>query len=280
MKQTIFRAGGCLAICLALGGTAVAQTPVPPAASAPVPAAASVPALVPAPAPTPATAPADDPNAIRVLLSPQLETTLVSQMVGRVVGLRSQIGARVEKGQVVVRFECNEAAARLDMARAESAAARETLTAKENLRKLDAVGDMEVALAAAGADRARAAVELAKAQVAQCTVAAPFAGRLVKAHVKLHQGVNVGTPLLELVSDGPLKIRLNAPSRWLMQLREGTPFEVTINETGRSYPAKVTAINARVDAVAQTIELEARLNGAPPELRPGMSGVARFRIAP
>ena len=31
-------------------------------------------------APTPAT----DPNAIRVLLSPELETTLVSQMVGRI----------------------------------------------------------------------------------------------------------------------------------------------------------------------------------------------------
>lgn len=265
MKQTIFRTGGWLAICLALNGAAAAQTPVPPPRQRQ--------ASIPAPAP-------DDPSTIRVLLSPELETTLVSQMVGRVVGLRSQIGARVEKGQVVVRFECNEAAARVDMARAEFAAARETLTAKENLRKLEAVGDMEVALAAAGSDRAKAAVELAKAQLSQCTVASPFAGRLVKAHVKLHQGVNVGTPLLELVSDGPLKIRLNAPSRWLTQLREGTPFEVTINETGRTYPAKVTAINARVDAVAQTIELEARLNGAPPELRPGMSGVARFRIQP
>ena len=273
MNRSIFRTISSLSLGLALAGIALAQTPVPPATKA---------AALPSPATPakPAAAPADDPNAIRVLLSPELETTLVSQMAGRIVSLHAQLGARVQKGQVVVRFECDEATARQDMARAELAAAQETLRAKQDMRKLDAVGDMEVALAAASADKAKAAVALAKAQVAQCTVVAPFSGRVVKAHVKPHQGVSAGTQLLDLVSDGPLKIRLNAPSRWLAQLREGTPFEVAINETGRSYPAKVTAINARVDAVAQSIELEARLDGMPRELRAGMSGTARFRIAP
>ncbi|MGB4673730.1 MAG: efflux RND transporter periplasmic adaptor subunit, partial [Azovibrio sp.] len=230
-----------------------------------------------APAPAPAAA-AEDPNAIRVLLSPELETTLVAQMTGRIARLQAQLGARVEKGKPVVSFDCSEAAARLNMARAEFAAARESLGAKERLRKLDAAGDVEVSLAAAEADKFRAAIALSQAQLAQCTVAAPFAGRVVKIYVKPYQGVSIGTPLVEMVSDGPLKLRLNVPSRWLRQLREGTPFEVTINETGRTYPAKVTAINARVDAVAQTIELEARLDGAPPELLAGMSGIARFKI--
>jgi len=199
-------------------------------------------------------------------------------MTGRIARLQAQLGARVEKGQPVVSFDCSEAAARLNMARAEFAAARESLGAKERLRKLDAAGDVEVSLAAAEADKFRAAIALSQAQLAQCTVAAPFAGRVVKIHVKPYQGVSIGTPLVEMVSDGPLKLRLNVPSRWLRQLREGTPFEVTINETGRTYPAKVTAINARVDAVAQTIELEARLDGVPPELLAGMSGIARFKI--
>ena len=53
-------------------------------------------------------------------------------------------------------------------------------------------------------------------------------------------------------------------------------FEVAIDETRKTYPAKVSAINARVDAVAQTVELEARIDGKPPELLAGMSGIARF----
>ena len=85
-----------------------------------------------------------------------------------------------------------------------------------------------------------------------------------------------GVPLIEMVSDGPLKLRLNVPSRWLHALKVGTSFEVAIDETRKTYPAKVSAINARVDAVAQTVELEARIDGKPPELLAGMSGIARF----
>ena len=131
-------------------------------------------------------------------------------------------------------------------------------------------------LANAAAERARAAIGVNQAQAAQCSVVAPFSGRVVRVHVKPHQGVAVGAPLVELVSDGPLKLRLNVPSRLLRTLKIGQRFDVDIDETGKTYPAKVTAINARVDAVAQTVELEARIDGRPPELLAGMTGIARF----
>ena len=111
-----------------------------------------------------------------------------------------------------------------------------------------------------------------RAQLSQCSVLAPFTGRIVRMHVKPHQGVNVGSPLVEMVSEGPLKVRLNAPSRLLRTLQVGTPFEVAIDETGKSYAAKVTAINARVDAVAQTVELEGA-SRAKPRASGGMTGV-------
>ncbi len=267
-----------LVLCsLMASAAAQAQSPVPPAGGMPRPAPVGQPPS-PAPAmPAPA-ATAEDPNAIRVLLSPDVETTLVAQMVGQISHLQAQLGARVPKGRTIVRFDCGEAQARLRMAQAENTSAQETLTVKQDLRKLNAAGDMEVSLAASEVEKTHAAIEVSRAQLAHCTVAAPFTGRIVRVHVKPFQGVSVGAPLLEMVSDGPLKIRLNVPSRWLRQLKQGTPFEVAINETGQTYLAKVTAINARVDSVAQTIELEARMDKAHPELLAGMSGVARFEM--
>ncbi|WXL25521.1 efflux RND transporter periplasmic adaptor subunit [Ectopseudomonas mendocina] len=217
-----------------------------------------------------------DPNAIRVLLSAQTETTLVAQMMGQIATLNASLGATVKKGQTLVGFDCAEAQARLKMAQAERDSAKETLSVKDNLRKLDAAGDLEVSLARTELRRSEAAVAMSTAQMAHCTVLAPFDGRVVKTHVKPYQGVNVGAPLVELVSSGALKIRLNVPSRLLSEINPGTPFSVEIDETGRSYSAKVTAINGRVDAVAQTIELEGRLDEVSAELLPGMSGVARF----
>ena len=223
---------------------------------------------------------AADPSAIRVLLAPELETTLVAQMVGRITTLNAALGARVAKGRTVVAFDCSESQARLQMAQAEHAAAYETMDVKSRLQKLEAAGESEVTLAEAAVNRAKAAIALSRAQLGQCNVAAPFSGHVVRVHVKPHQGVNVGSPLVELVSDGPLKVRLNAPSRLLRDLKVGTPFEVRIDETGKTYPAKVTAINARVDAVAQTVELEGRIDGKPTELLAGMTVVARFKGQP
>lgn len=274
MGAVLFRRCAALALGLSLALPAAAQSPVPPAGAAARATAPDAPALV-----RPLT-PADDSSAIRVLLSAEREATLAAQMVGRIASLQAQLGQRVQKGKAVVGFDCGEANARLNMAQAEHASAKESLGVKERLRKLDAAGDMEVTLAAANADKSQAAIALSRAQLAHCTVHAPFTGSVVKIHVKQHEGVNIGAPLVEMISDGPLKLRLNVPSRWLRQLKAGTPFEVSINETGRVYPAKVTLINARVDAVAQTIEIEARMNSAAPDLLAGMSGTARFRIEP
>ena len=222
-----------------------------------------------------ATAP---PNPIRVLLSPDLETILTAQMAGRISVLNASLGSAVTKGRPIVVFDCSEASAKLQMAQAEYASALESLETKNRLRKLEAAGDMEVSLAVAAADRGKAVIAVSQAQLAQCTVLAPFSGKIVKLYVKPYQGVNVGSPLLEMVSDGPLKLRLNVPSKFLRKLRIGTSFEVDIDETGKTYPAKVTAINARVDAVSQTVELEAQINNRDPELLTGMTGIARIDL--
>jgi len=258
-------------LALLLSAAVQAQTPqTAPAAPAP----AAIPVV------KPAAAPVADANAIRVLLAPEVETTLVAQMAGRIEVLNASLGQPVTKGKLLVGIECGEAQARLRMAEADLATARDMLTGKTGLKQLNAAGDLEVSTAQAAVDKAKGAVSLGRSQVAYCSLNAPFNGRIARIYAKQHQGVNVGAPVLDLVSDGPLKLRLNVPSIYLRQLKVGTSFDVAINETGKTYPARVTAINARVDAVAQTIELEARIDGQAAELLAGMSGIARFPFKP
>jgi len=218
----------------------------------------------------------DDAGSIRVLLVADLETTLSSQMSGTLGEFNAALGQAVAKDAVLARFNCAEAQARSRVAAAELTMARQNLEAKRNLRKLDAVGDLEVAMANTELQKADGARALAQAQSGYCLVQAPFAGRVAKVHAKPFQTVAAGTPLFDLVSDGALKVRLNVPSSLLPKLKAQQALEVAILETGKAYPAHVSAINARVDAVAQTVELEARLDAAHPELIAGMSGTARF----
>lgn len=215
---------------------------------------------------------------VRALVAPQAESALSSAMLGRVQRLHVSLGSEFKKGALLLEFFCEEQVARRAMGEAEVAAARENHEAKLRLQGLQSAAEVEVALAAAALEKARAQLTLYKVQAALCQVRAPFAGRVARIHVKPHQSVTAGQPLIDIVSDAPPKLRLNVPSKWLAWLTRGREFMVTIDETYRNYKARVSAINARVDAASQSVELEATVTNPGPELLPGMSGTANFDL--
>lgn len=217
-----------------------------------------------------------NPDVVRALIAADKETTLAAPMAGRITELNMSLGSAFAAGDTLLTFDCAENQARAKIARAELKGARENYHAKSRLRALKAAGDVEVNLASASVGKGEGQVELSQVQVDECAVKAPFDGRVARLHVKQYQGVNLGAPLADIISGGPLKLRINAPSRWLRTLKLGMPFQVTVDETGRSYPAKVSAIGAHVDAAAQAVEIEGRFDGSFPELLAGMSGTVHF----
>ena len=118
----------------------------------------------------------------------------------------------------------------------------------------------------------RAEVAAMAAMLSKCSVAAPFAGRVSEQKVREQQYVQPGQALLEIIDDSVLELEFIAPSRWLAWLRPGHAFQVRIDETGKSYPAKVLRIGAKVDPVSQSVKLASAINGKFPELIAGMSG--------
>lgn len=213
-------------------------------------------------------------NRILVQAWAEAEAVVSSPMVGLVQQMPSRVGQRFDKGEVLVRFECTENQARAQIAQAELTGAQETLEAKIRLKSMEAASEIEVTTAAAQVAKAEAQLRLSQYQVSQCQVTAPFAGYVVRVIGKPHQTSTVGQPLVEIISAGVPKLRVSAASRLFPRIKVGTPLRVRIDETGISYSAQVTAVNARIDPVNQTFEMEARIQGAAASLLPGMSGTA------
>ena len=116
--------------------------------------------------------------------------------------------------------------------------------------------------------------------MAYCKVVAPFTGRLVKHKVKLAESVSLGQPLMDLVNPGSLKAQLYVPAAWLGWIRAGSQFSVKTAQDGKTYRARVSKLNARVEGVSQSLELEARFEGSTQGLLPGMVGTAVFPDRP
>ncbi|MFL6658738.1 MAG: efflux RND transporter periplasmic adaptor subunit [Massilia sp.] len=226
-----------------------------------------------APAAPPA---APDNKAIRVLVVAGQESILASQMAGRIEQIDAALGSTIKAGQLLLRFNCDAQQAQLKMANAEFYGAQRTFESKAKLQALQSVSELEVQQSAAAAERAKAQIELIQVQLKSCSVRAPFAGRVTRLYAKRYESVGANQPLIEVVDNSKLKLKLNVPSPWLAWLKPGSPFSVQIEETGKAYEGKVARINGRVDAVSRSVELEGEVTGNAPALLPGMSGVAQF----
>ena len=215
---------------------------------------------------------------VRVLLIPDKETTVSrsgsSLAAARINKLNVALGSKFKTGNTLVTFNCIEPRARLVMAKAELSGAVETHTAKLRMHGLEQASDVEVALAASDVAKARATVKLSELQIRYCSIKAPWDGRIAKVYVRNHMTVTPGQPMLDLVKSGPLRLKVNVPSRLLSRLKVNSKFEVKIDETGKTYQASVAAINSRVDSVSQTVEIEGLMTQEFPELLAGMSGTA------
>lgn len=213
-----------------------------------------------------------DPMEIRAQLVPLRYATLGAEMDGRISLLAVREGDSFGKGEVLVRFECSTQKAQLDRSEVEVAMARKSHAAKEKLFRLNAVGELDWDLALSAVERAEAERAATRTLLQKCQVVAPYAGRVAEQRVQAQQFVRAGEPLLDILDDRNLELQFIVPSRWLVWLAVGTGVRIAIDETGRTYDARVSRVAPRIDPVSQTVKIVAVISGHHPELLAGMSG--------
>jgi RND family efflux transporter MFP subunit len=240
---------------------------------------APVPALPAAPAIVPASAHAPDDGRIRIQLVARDQVDLSSEISAKIATMPFRDGDAFRAGQTLVSLDCSLYAAQLHKAQAEADAAAQLKQVNDQLSKLHSIGQIDVDEASAKAKASAAEVAYMQATVRKCSIAAPFDGRVVKRSAAAQQFAEPGKTLLTIVDTGHLELKMIVPSKWLAWLKPGNALTVNVDEVGKTYPATVARIGARVDPVTQTVDVTAALSGHAPDLLPGMSGWASFASA-
>lgn len=215
---------------------------------------------------------------IRAQLLPRRYTTVAAEIGAKINRLPVAEGGTFRAGQLLVSFDCSLQQAQLQKAQAELEGAELTYKSNQRLAELNSVGHLELDLSRSAVGKAKAERGATQAVLAKCGVSAPFAGRVAEQKVREQQYVQPGQSLLDILDDSVLELEFLVPSNWLSWLRIGGKFQVNIDETGKSYPAKFIRIGARVDPVSQSVKVAAAIDGKFPELIAGMSG--RVQVTP
>lgn len=213
---------------------------------------------------------------VRAQLTPRRYTTLAAEIGAKVNSLPVPEGGTFAAGRVLIVFDCSVQEAHLKRAESALSAAESTWRANIRLEELNSVGKLELDVSRAEVEKNNAEVAAMVATLSKCRVTAPFSGRIAEQKVREQQFVQPGQSLLDILDDSELEIEFIVPSRWLGWLKAGYAFRIRIDETGKSYPARVQRLGARVDPVSQSIKIVAAIDGRYPELLAGMSGQAAF----
>ncbi len=216
---------------------------------------------------------------IRVLVVPVHEAKLSSQLSARVTAIEVKSGEQFHQGDTLIRFDCAIHQAELAKSKAEYKSAQARLASNKKLRSLGSGSALDLAVARAELEKAAAERARARKRVSQCQVAAPFDGRVNELFINRFESVREGDDLADILNDRQLRLEMFVPSDWLRWLKPGTPFDVQIGETGKTYAAKISMIGARVDPVSQSIALHGEIIGDAADLLAGMSGTASFAAA-
>lgn len=217
-------------------------------------------------------------QAVRALIKPRIQAVLSSAVAGRILRLPLHEGDRFRNGDTLVEFDCSWFNAAQAAAQAGLNHAQAKLSGLESLAAMRSAGGMDVALARAEVERARAELRTAGLSVKHCVVTAPFNGRVVDLRARAFESVAANTPLLSVLDDGDLETALVVPSNWLTWLKPGHPFVIDIDETGKRQTGRVSRLGASVDPVSQTVTVFGTIDGIDPAVIAGMSGTAR--VAP
>lgn len=215
---------------------------------------------------------------IRALVVARDRAVISSEIAARIDAITARPGDTFVKGDVLVRLDCALYEAERASARADRASAAAQLESNQKLYDLRSIGKLDLAVAQAVLDKADAALRRSQVMASRCTILAPFDGRVAAWHAQPFEVVDPGVPLIEIVGIDPLEVEAIVPSAWLPRLEIGAAVEISLEETGQRYTAAVTRIGSGVDPASRTLRVFARFDKPDAQLRPGMSGQARFGL--
>ncbi len=235
-------------------------------------AAARVETPVPVASPTPPRVE----ETIRGVINAASESTVASRMTARIIAMPYSEGQAFRAGATLVEFDCSSTAAQLRAAQAATAAYRETYRTQVELDEFEATGKNDVAISRANLGKAEAEAKAVAAQMSDCSVRAPFSGKVVEQMARRNDIAASGQPLLKIQSGGNVELELIVPSKWLTWLGPGAEFAFKIDETGNTIRGKVQRLGAAVDPVSKTIKVVGIMTESEGLILAGMSGTATF----
>lgn len=138
-------------------------------------------------------------------------TDLSFKRAGQIEVLDIRQGATIKQGQQLARLNAREAQQRVNDRQTAATLAQRQFDRFQTLSGRQAISKAEMDVQRASRDSANAALQIAREELNQMTLIAPFGGTLASVHVRNHQVVSAGQPIVTLTRTDLLDVVFSLP---------------------------------------------------------------------
>ncbi|HTM52023.1 MAG TPA: efflux RND transporter periplasmic adaptor subunit [Bryobacteraceae bacterium] len=115
----------------------------------------------------------------------------------------------------------------------------------------------------------RAAVSLARQQLSDTVIRAPFHGAITRRQATVGEFLAVNAPVVMLVRQSPLRLRLEIPERLAVKVRPGQRIDVRLEGSTVTHTGAVVRISPSLEAQNRSLLIEGRIPNEDNMLRAG-----------
>ena len=186
-------------------------------------------------------------------------TVLSSEIAGEITELSKFEGDSFKKGESLIKIDCSVYNAQKRKIEVEKEISRLQHEKNKKLDTYGSIGTFDIQISEENYNKQKAESDIASINVSRCNIQAPFDGKIAPKKVAKHQSIKPQDELLEIVSLDNLEARVVVPSSWLVWLKKGMEFDLTIDETKTTIKAQIVQMDSIVDPTSQSISLRAKL---------------------
>lgn len=192
-----------------------------------------------------------------------------SEVMGKIVRIAFKEGARVRKGELLVKIDDSELRAKEIQAAAHLKLAEDNEFRMRKQLEIEAVSQKDYDQAASELALAKGDAQLLKAQLAKTELRAPFNGVVGLKQVSEGAYVSPNTLITTLQEIDPVKLDFAVPGKYFGYVKPGQPIGFTIQGSDTRFQGKIYAVDPRIDPASRTLRLRALCPNADGRVLPG-----------
>ncbi len=195
---------------------------------------------------------------------------ITSEVTGIVEKIYFKEGARVKKGDLLLKLNVDDQEAQLEKFKFSKKLREASEYRQRQLLEKQAISQEEYEIALTELNTTNADVKILEVQIAKSSIRAPFDGIIGLRYISDGAFINSSTRIASLININPIKVEFSIPGKYGPVVSDGDKIYFTTDASDKTYEGTVYAVQPQVDQTTRTLSIRATSDNSEGELFPGL----------